>query len=305
MVPVTTLRVLAAPAKEPVSVALAKKHLRVDSDDQDDLIGAYIVAARSMAEQHLNRALITQTLQWIWAWDPDSRLSDAPHWGPYYAYPSGRHALELPRAPAQSVLVLSILDHAEKLTASLPLKANASAGATTLLFADTGFPGAIAGGTFVAELVKAAIPSGAVVFGSPVSASGTVTVTLSAPLAIGLVAGDRVVFSAVAPRPVLTQPLGSPPPGIYHADLLFEPARVKLDWSIIQQLGTVTSPLRHVEIDYLAGYGDEATAIPQPIVNAVLLMTAFLYERRGDDEGEMPRAARALLEPYRIASFGA
>jgi hypothetical protein len=44
--------------------------------------------------------------------------------------------------------------------------------------------------------------------------------------------------------------------------------------------------------------------VPAPIVNAILLTAAALYEHRGDDDGDLPRAAEALLTPYRLVTFG-
>lgn len=55
------LVLLTGPLEEPVSVAEAKAHLRVDTAEDDTLIGFLITAAREHVEAHCRRALITQT----------------------------------------------------------------------------------------------------------------------------------------------------------------------------------------------------------------------------------------------------
>jgi uncharacterized phiE125 gp8 family phage protein len=73
------------PAQEPVSLADAKLHLRVDVPDDDTLISRLITGARSQIERGLGRALITQS--WTWWLD---------------AWPPG-YAVSLPLAPLQSI----------------------------------------------------------------------------------------------------------------------------------------------------------------------------------------------------------
>jgi uncharacterized phiE125 gp8 family phage protein len=81
-----------APTAEPVLIADANAHLRVDIDDDNDLITALIVAARERAEDILRRALITQT------------------WDLYLdAFPEG-DSLELPFPPLQSVTHVKYTD---------------------------------------------------------------------------------------------------------------------------------------------------------------------------------------------------
>ena len=56
------LKVITAPTVEPVTLATAKLHARVEIDDDDDLIEAYISAARERAEHLTERALAPATL---------------------------------------------------------------------------------------------------------------------------------------------------------------------------------------------------------------------------------------------------
>jgi uncharacterized phiE125 gp8 family phage protein len=51
---------LEGPAVEPVLVAEMKAHLRLDGDDEDDLVGALIAAARVAVENDIRRVLIAQ-----------------------------------------------------------------------------------------------------------------------------------------------------------------------------------------------------------------------------------------------------
>ena len=50
-----------APATEPVTLDEVKAHLRLDTDEDDALLGVMATAARQLVEQITGRALITQT----------------------------------------------------------------------------------------------------------------------------------------------------------------------------------------------------------------------------------------------------
>lgn len=56
-----TLKLITAPASEPVTLTEAKAHCRVDGSDDDTLITSLIVTARAECEHELGRALFTQT----------------------------------------------------------------------------------------------------------------------------------------------------------------------------------------------------------------------------------------------------
>ena len=111
----TTLTVTEEPTAEPVSIEQVKRHCRIDSNADDELLTGYLTAARVMAEGYLSRALLTQTL--LWTMRPSSEL------------PRDRlrlhGTLELPRAPVQSILSVTTLDEWGNVTtispASLPV----------------------------------------------------------------------------------------------------------------------------------------------------------------------------------------
>lgn len=62
-----SITVITPAAAEPITVAEARKHCRIDADisEHDDLLGVFIQAARERAEQETGRALITRTVRLI------------------------------------------------------------------------------------------------------------------------------------------------------------------------------------------------------------------------------------------------
>lgn len=88
------LRLVTPPASEPLTLAEAKDHLRVTHNAEDNLLAAYVSAARQACEGYQRRSYITQT--WELALD---------------AFPSA-HAgeIELPRPPIQSVTSIKYID---------------------------------------------------------------------------------------------------------------------------------------------------------------------------------------------------
>lgn len=88
-----SLILIQAPATEPVTVAEAKLHQRIEHAEEDALIATYIKAARMTCEHILQRALVTQT------WE---RVLDA--------FPP--REIELGMPPVQSVVSVKYTDTA-------------------------------------------------------------------------------------------------------------------------------------------------------------------------------------------------
>lgn len=85
------LSLVTAPAREPIDLATAKIHLRVDTEDENALVDGLIRSAREYVESATGRALLTQT------WD--LKLDGFPCEG-----------LELPKAPVSAVSSITYLD---------------------------------------------------------------------------------------------------------------------------------------------------------------------------------------------------
>ena len=86
----SSISVVTGPAIEPVTLAEAKAHLRMDGADNDSTINSLIKAAREDVEGDTRRALITQTLD--------------------VSYQYFGSKLELPRGPLQSVTSVKYYD---------------------------------------------------------------------------------------------------------------------------------------------------------------------------------------------------
>jgi uncharacterized phiE125 gp8 family phage protein len=182
-----SLQLVTPPAVEPVALADAKAHLKVDTADDDTLIASLVTAARARAEWLTGRAFITQSwMLWRDAWPP------AP--------------FEIPLPPLQTLTSITTYDLGD-----------------------------------------------------------TATVLDSA---------------------------------LYRVDASANPARVAWTETVVPP--TNLRNLNALAVAFTAGYGDAATDVPEPIRQAILEMVAQLYANRGDAAGEIPRAAQALLAPYRV-----
>jgi uncharacterized phiE125 gp8 family phage protein len=73
-----SLSLITPPVAEPVTLADAKAHLKLDTADEDTLLAALIAAARARAEWHTGRALVSQS--WVLKLDtfPSNLIAEIP-----------------------------------------------------------------------------------------------------------------------------------------------------------------------------------------------------------------------------------
>lgn len=76
------LRLITAPAVEPITVADVNDHLRIADPAEATVISRLIRAAREWAEQYQGRRLITSTWNWTLDRFPRCGRTLRPYWGP-------------------------------------------------------------------------------------------------------------------------------------------------------------------------------------------------------------------------------
>ena len=89
----------------------------------------------------------------------------------------------------------------------------------------------------------------------------------------------------------------------YQTDLVTVPPRIVAAYG--KSWPATRDQLNAVTIEFIAGYGDAAADVPQPIKQAMLLYIGHLYENResvitGTMVSETPQGVNALLSPYRV-----
>jgi hypothetical protein len=85
----------------------------------------------------------------------------------------------------------------------------------------------------------------------------------------------------------------------YVVDTYTEPGRLSLkndtNWP-----STYLRPVNGIQIRFVAGYGSNASAVPQPIKHAIIELVGKFYSNRGCEDMKLPASAMALLGPYRV-----
>jgi uncharacterized phiE125 gp8 family phage protein len=109
-----SLELVTAPATEPVTVAEAKAHARIETSADDALLGAYITAARQLLEKTTGLALISQT--WKLVLDTWPGLGRDEWWDGVREMPENALAggnVEIRKAPFLAVTSVVTLDEAD------------------------------------------------------------------------------------------------------------------------------------------------------------------------------------------------
>lgn len=90
---------------------------------------------------------------------------------------------------------------------------------------------------------------------------------------------------------------------VFDVDTYQRPGRLNLKGG--QTWPTATRPTNAIQVLYVAGYGANATDVPAPLVRAVKLVAAYMWEHRGDGcsagDAYAASGAAAILDRYRAA----
>lgn len=101
-------QIITAPTVEPLSLAEAKLHCRVDINDDDTLITALITAARQFAEQLTGRSFCTQAWKYVLDSFPGGYSYPVVPYGSEYSLPTT--AIVLEKTPITSIDSIKYLD---------------------------------------------------------------------------------------------------------------------------------------------------------------------------------------------------
>ena len=107
------IQITTAPTAEPLSLQEVKEYLRVTDSTDERVVRPLIETARRMAEEHMGRAIMSQTISFFT--DAYDELAD-PLWegfrtGPYLNY--YKNYLTIPRPPVTSVTSVSTFNDSD------------------------------------------------------------------------------------------------------------------------------------------------------------------------------------------------
>lgn len=259
---------ISGPLALPISLAQAKKHLRVDDSDQDYIIDALIRAAVEDVQNEASRQLVTATYDVA-----------------FDGFPSG--AWRLPHAPLRNVTHVKYLDTngaQQTLPTSVYLVDRArEPGRISLAFQQVWPPTqSIPNAVTVRQVCGYATPF------SADTSSNVLTATGHPYADADLVRLSTTENSLPAPLSADTD---------YYARDVVAGVSMKL---------ALTAGGAAIDIT-TAGTGTHFLGvIPQPLISAMLLTIGHGYENResvnvGSSVTEMPLAVRSLIAPYRLS----
>ena len=290
--------ILTAPTVEPVSLAEAKLHCRVDTTDENTLLSALIVAAREYVEQVTGRALITRTYRAM-------------------EYATGA-AFELLYPPFRTLDSVETCDIYGDLIAGSAVIGSGANGAVTV-----SIDGAAANSHTVQVIVSTAVGlslSAAEVGGAIAVTLGTdgtgaldATKNTATKVAAVLSALDGITATASGTGATALSAAEGPTDLTGGAGTLTTVDEDDYTLDRLRQVPTLTvssvaDDAEAVRVVYTAGYGDAATDVPQAIRQAILLLVGAWYGQREsispETVREVPFAVTALLSAYGMEFWG-
>ncbi len=87
----------------------------------------------------------------------------------------------------------------------------------------------------------------------------------------------------------------------YYVDTASEPGRIVLRSGIA--MPSVTRVANGLEVQFVAGYGDNPADVPEQLRQGIMALTTYLYENRGEcpvEEAVGNSGASAMWTPYRL-----
>lgn len=272
------LQIIVPPPTEPLSYADAVAQLRVDSDDEVDLIGGYISAATAYCADYLRRQLVQATYrlsldgfpgQCAWAWGepsviPNPRLDDP--------------AIVLPNPPLQRVLSITYVDtsgQAQTLDPSAYFVDDQTEPARIMPAAGTSWPSALN----QINAVRVVYTAGWMV---PVSLATDGTVSF-ADANISEGDGFKLYGNVPGNLSALTT---------YYAVNVTD-----------TQCNLSTTPGGNALTFVTSWSGVMLDRTPSVIRQAIRVLVTHFYENRGNSDTEVPAAVNSLLGGHRVWRF--
>lgn len=291
-------------AIDPVSLTTMKNFLRVDQIDDDDLLITALISSATIAcENYTRRSFINkgflQTLD-SFPYFTDTVLSQMAYPPSYYSLPrysttlwNYSQMIKLFRPPLVSVDRITYMDSATASFHDMVPQPPVWYPQTTYREGDQ----VADNNGNVQQLINTAPSS------DPIGVSGT-----NPPIPWSTLLGG--ITTEAFPATAVWRMVGPMPSGefgAYIVDTVSEPARI---FPGINSIGptagywpSVLYVPNAVQIHFTAGYGDQASDVPNNIVVAIMLAVSDAYENRTPvttDADQLPKHVRNLLWPSRV-----